>query len=167
MAQTRKTKTAARLGRRASSGLQERRCGLCGKAQRVQPTECCRNWICDDEDSYVLFSFSRKSCSRNHRRYTLCGYHAAEGHGGTWQECKSCRDEFDTEMYVHYGTNDYNFQKLADPPKFEPTLCAKCGRRIVLGDGGYSQRGDTYTCMNCSGQDLQRLLRGVNRSDDA
>jgi len=167
MAKKRKTKVKARAVRSAGSGNQKRRCGLCGKAKRVQQTECCGNWICDDEDSYVPFSFSRDSCSRNHHRYTLCGYHDAEGHAGTWQECLSCRDEFETEMYAYYGTNDYNFQKLANPPKFEPTLCAKCGRRIALGDGGYTQMGDTYACIDCSEQDIQSLLRGVNRSEEA
>ncbi len=77
------------------------------------------------------------------------------------------RGEFETEMYVYYGTNDYNFQKLPDPPRFEPTLCDKCGRRVVLSDVGYTQMAGTYICMSCSGPDLQRLLRGVNRSKDA
>ncbi len=58
------------------------RCGLCGKATNLTKTECCGNWICDDEDQYVMFSYARNSCLRNHRRYTLCGYHHTEGHEG-------------------------------------------------------------------------------------
>ena len=29
-------------------------------------TPCCNNWICDDEDQYVLFSYAHNSCYRNH-----------------------------------------------------------------------------------------------------
>lgn len=47
------------------------RCGLCGKTKKLTKTECCDNWICDDEDQYRLFSFAHNSCRRNHRRYTL------------------------------------------------------------------------------------------------
>ena len=58
------------------------RCGLCGKTENLVQTECCGNWICDDEENYVLFSFDTNSCYRNHRRYTLCGYHRANDHKG-------------------------------------------------------------------------------------
>src|SRR3989338_8005647 len=54
------------------------RCGLCGKTRNLTKTECCGNWICDDEHKYVIFSYARNSCYRNHRRYTLCGSHHAE-----------------------------------------------------------------------------------------
>ena len=132
-----------------SAPLRARRCGLCGKAGPLTRTECCNQWICDDEASYRLFSYARISCSRNHRRFTLCGFHSAEGHSGAWQECPRCRDEFETEMYVYYGTNEYNFEILPNPPQFEPTLCSKCKRRITLGEDGYTRRGAKYTCMTC------------------
>jgi hypothetical protein len=160
-------KADATAGHVETTGASARRCGLCGKTKRLTQTECCGNWICDDEAAYHLFSYARNSCSRNHRRYTLCGYHAAEGHEGAWQVCAKCRGEFETEMFVYYGTNEYNFTKLADPPPFEPTHCSKCGRRIVLGDGGYSQLGDKYTCMDCDSGDLQRLMRGLGRGKGA
>ena len=130
-------------------------------------TDCCGNWICDDEASYQLFSFARNSCSRNHRRYTLCGGHAGEGHEGPWQECATCREDLETEMYVYYGTNDYNFTKLTNPPPFKPTLCSTCGQRIVLSDGGYSKRGGKYICMNCESSDVRRLIRGKGRGRSA
>ena len=60
------------------------RCGLCGKRGKLMRTECCGNWICNDHDKYVLFSYARNSCARNHDRFTLCGYHRNEGHGGDW-----------------------------------------------------------------------------------
>lgn len=48
------------------------RCGLCGKKKNLTKTDCCGNWICDDEHKYVIFSYARNSCHRNHNRYTLC-----------------------------------------------------------------------------------------------
>lgn len=120
-------------------------------------TECCGQWICDDEENYVLFSYARNSCSRNHQRYTLCGYHFNEEHAGDWRECGSCREELGTEMYVWYGTNDYNFVKLENPPSYEPTLCAKCRKRIRLSEDGYSMKGGKYYCMRCSGIDLSHF----------
>lgn len=126
------------------------RCGLCGKTKNLTKTECCGNWICDDEHKYVMFSYARNSCSRNHRRYTLCGYHHAEGHPGDWKDCAKCRESFEAEMYVWYGTNEYNFEKLPNPPEYEPTHCADCGKVIRLGTDGYSVCGDDYWCDRCT-----------------
>jgi hypothetical protein len=52
-------------------------------------------------------------------------------------------------MYVYYGTNEYNFEVLENPPKYEPTKCSKCGRTIKLGEGGYSYGKDGYRCGRC------------------
>ena len=135
-------------------------CGLCGATDNLTKTECCDQWICDDEDQYVLFSYARNSCSRNHRRFTLCGHHCTEGHEGRWQDCTKCRDEFETEMYAYYGTNEYNFEKLPNPPAFEPTCCSQCGKAIDLGGGGYSQSGKGYTCMDCLSPELKAFMTG-------
>lgn len=97
-----------------------------------------------------MFSYARNSCSRNHGRYTLCGFHHNEGHGGDWRECQECREMFDTEMYVYYGTNEYNFVKLENPPEFEPTLCTGCAEPLNLGEGGYSVREEQYYCLTCT-----------------
>ena len=133
------------------SGIEgEARCGLCGKSGRLIRTECCGNWICDDEAEYVPFSYARNSCARNHGRFTLCGYHNVEEHAGDWRDCAECREAFETEMYVYYGTNEYNFDVLENPPKFEPTLCTGCGKRISLGEDAYSMQGDRYWCSACS-----------------
>jgi len=126
------------------------RCGLCGKTKQLTKTSCCDHWICDDEDKYVMFSYARNSCSRNHRRYTLCGYHFAEDHPGDWKTCPECREDIETEMYVYYGTNEYNFEKLENPPEYEPTRCAKCRKVISLGTDGYSMKGGEYFCMECT-----------------
>ena len=138
------------------------RCGLCGKAGKARKTDCCGNWICDDHDKYVLFSYARNSCSRNHDRYTLCAYHHGEGHSGHWKDCKECRDSFKTEMYVWYGTNEYNFEKLDNPPAFEPTLCSGCGKVIHLGTDGYAQLGDKYTCEKCHEAEMRKKVRQVS-----
>jgi hypothetical protein len=105
----------------------------------------------------VLFSYARNSCRRNHRRYTLCGYHHAAGHDGAWQHCPKCREEFDTELYVYFGTNEYNVEKLPDPPGFEPTHCRKCQARIRLGEDGYSVTRDGYLCERCAAEFLASL----------
>jgi hypothetical protein len=125
-------------------------CGLCGKTKKLTKTECCDNWICDDEDQYQMFSFARNSCHRNHRRLTLCGGHDSEGHGGRWQDCQECRGKFETEMYVYFGTNEYNFEKLPNPPKYAPTRCIECKRVIKLGTDGYTYDVNGYTCEKCS-----------------
>lgn len=134
-------------------------CGLCGKTRKLIQTECCRQWVCDDEDQYRLFSYARNSCHRNHRRYTLCGYHRAEDHPGGWQDCSACRGEFKTELYVYYGTNEYNFEKLANPPTYDATRCCECHTIIRLGEDGYSTYGERYWCETCSARTLQRLRR--------
>ncbi|MBE0432431.1 hypothetical protein IBX73_03065 [candidate division WOR-3 bacterium] len=135
------------------------RCRLCGKTKNLTKTECCGNWICDDDDKYVLFSYAQNSCHRNHRRYTLCGYHHAEKHSGTWQDCPICRDSIETEMYVWYGTNEFNFEKLENPPEYEPTKCSKCGTIIILSEGGYSLSGEDYFCDKCTKLDYLEHLK--------
>lgn len=128
---------------------EKHRCGLCGKTKNLTRTECCGQRICDDEHEYIMFSYARNSCSRNHRRYTLCAYHHTEEHTGDWKDCSECREDFETEMYVWYGTNEYNFEKLKNPPKYEPTRCAKCNRVISLGEDGYTMKGGAYFCERC------------------
>jgi hypothetical protein len=132
----------------------EPRCGLCGKTENLTKTECCGNWICDDEHKYVMFSYARNSCSRNHRRYTLCAYHHTEGHTGDWKDCPECREAIETEMYVWYGTNEFNFEKLPNPPKYEPTKCSDCGKVIVLGEEGYSVCAGEYRCERCTARKM-------------
>lgn len=151
-------------GKSDKSGLKPR-CGLCSKAKKLVKTECCGQWICDDEDKYVLFSYARNSCHRNHSRYTLCAYHHAEEHPGNWKKCSDCRTDFETEMYVYYGTNEYNFEKLENPPPYEPTRCSRCGAIIVLSEGGYSMKGRKYSCGECAQSEDERGSRRTRRSN--
>ena len=134
-----------------------KRCGLCGKTRNLIKTDCCDNWICDDEHKYVMFSFGRNSCHRNHQRQTLCAFHHGEGHSGDWWECDKCRKSFSTAEYVLYGTNEYNFRKLENPPEFDPIRCAKCAAVINLGADGYSLSGDKYFCVGCSSFSFPRV----------
>ena len=127
-----------------------KRCGLCRRTRNLIKTECCDNWICDDEHKYVAFSYGRNSCRRNHRMQTLCAFHHAESHTGDWWECDQCRKSFPTAEYVLYGTNEYNFRKLDNPPAFDPIRCAKCSKVINLGSDGWSLTGGKYFCQDCS-----------------
>lgn len=99
-------------------------CGLCGKTAKLTKTKCCNSWICDDEDQYVLCSYAKNSCYRNHQRCTLCSLHAADSHSGKWQDCKKCKKNHDPIDYVYYTTNKYNFEKL-NIPKI-PINCSNC-----------------------------------------
>lgn len=145
-----KTKGARAAAKKPHAANAEHACELCGKRGKVYQTECCGHRVCDDEDNYVMFSYARNSCARNHRRYTLCGSHFNEEHSGRWQDCKECREGFEPEMVAWYGTNEFNFEKMENPPAFEPTLCARCTARINLGTDGYTMSGDDYWCMRCT-----------------
>jgi len=160
---TRKKKKRNITADRQAKSKNQSRCGLCGKTTNLTKTECCGNWICDDEDQYVLFSYDTNSCHRNHRRYTLCGYHHTERHAGDWKDCPQCKEDIETEMYVYYGTNEYNFEKLENPPDYEPTKCSKCGAVIVLSEGGYSTKGTEYWCEECTNADLPDFIRRTNQ----
>jgi hypothetical protein len=53
-------------------------------------------------------------------------------------------------MYVYYGTNRHNVEKLENPPIYEPTRCRGCGRVIVLSKDAHSRRPDGgYECSGC------------------
>jgi hypothetical protein len=134
------------------------RCGLCGKAGKLVRSDCCGNWVCDDKHDYGLFSYPSRSCHRNHMNYTLCGYHYSEGHKGDWKDCEECRNSFAIEKYVWYGTNEYNFEKLPNPPSCEPPRCSKCGNVITFGVDGFTQNGDEYLCEACAGKQLDSIL---------
>lgn len=129
--------------------IEKPKCGLCGKSKNLIKTPCCDEWICDDQHKYVAFSYAKNSCSRNHDRYTLCSFHHNEGHPGTWQDCKKCRKDFEPEMVTYFGTNEYNFKKMENPPEHKPTHCSRCSCIIKLGEGGYTLSNDKYFCDKC------------------
>ncbi len=47
----------------------EKQCKLCGNIENLTRTPCCNEWVCDDVNSYQLFSYDTNSCYRNHDRY--------------------------------------------------------------------------------------------------
>lgn len=81
-----------------------------------------------------------------------------EEHSGHWKDCQECRNSFETEMYIWYGTNEYNFEKLENPPKYEPTKCARCGIVIRLGEDGYSTFGRNYFCEACTNIEHEKQI---------
>jgi len=143
------------MGTKAARSSERPRCGLCGKTRGLTKTEWCGQWICDDEDKYVMFSYAYNSCHRNHRRYTLCAYHNTEDDAGSWKECGDCRNSFETEIYVWYGTNEFNFERLADPPSYEPTHCSGCGSVISLSQDEYSLLGKEIWCGSCTAKRME------------
>jgi hypothetical protein len=57
-------------------------CGLCGQSTKeLRRTQCCGEWMCEEEAESVLFSDADNSCHRNQDRETLCASHYHEGHG--------------------------------------------------------------------------------------
>ncbi len=62
-------------------------------------------------------------------------------------------------MYVYYGTNEYNFIKLENPPKFKPTRCVNCNRVIDLGNDGYMQSREGYYCEKCGELKMRKVLK--------
>jgi hypothetical protein len=63
-------------------------------------------------------------------------------------------------MYVWYGTNEYNFERLANPPSYEPTRCAKCNKVIRLAEDGYSVKESEYLCEACSYREFAQRFKG-------
>jgi hypothetical protein len=123
-------------------------CGLCGKTKRLTKTECCNNWICDDQDKYVLFSYATNTCNRNHDRYTLCSSHYHEEHEGKWQDCQKCKESFKLEDYAYYVTNDFNFEKLKDAPNVR-IKCVKCDFESDTIEDFAVGSSEGWYCGNC------------------
>jgi hypothetical protein len=111
-------------------------CGLCGKQGPVVQTECCGHFLCEPpENEYDTKLPILDNCSRNHDKYTLCGLHKEHsGENCNWRDCSKCKTKFPkVEMYVGYGTKNYNFDcENWNAPKFEVTHCAECGILIHL-----------------------------------
>ena len=137
-------------GGSAAAGPASGKCELCGRRRVLIPTDCCKRLVCGIAGADGRQRATVGGCYRSHQRYTLCTHHFAEGHAGKWQTCVKCRDDFKTEMYVWYGTNEHNLEKLENPPSFEPTLCAGCGKRIRLSVDAHSISPDgRYRCDEC------------------
>lgn len=156
---------AAELARRPLGGGaptargEPRACGICSetRASILERTECCGEWVCNREDEYVLMSYSRAFCSRSHRRYTRCGFHAEEGHEGDWRACERCASEGARGVVDWHASNGYNFTPGPRPQGMLYTeQCVRCGVRIATGweasGFGGSVRGTQ--CGKCINADL-------------
>ena len=111
------------------------------RENREKRRNVCGNWVSGDEGDYVMFSIRRDICSRETIAVLRsAGITIRRDIKGGWKTCKKCYDDFkhELEMYVWYGTNEYNFERLPNPPGFEPTYCAKCKEKSSLSDGGWS-----------------------------
>jgi len=62
-------------------------------------------------------------------------------------------------MVAWYGTNEYNFEKMPDPPPYDPTKCSRCGVIINLGPDGYTRSGDEYWCKSCAAEERKKNMR--------
>lgn len=102
----------AKAKKKPTNTVPKARCGLCGKSRNLTKTECCDNWICDDEDKYVMFSYARNSCHRNHNHYTLCAHHHNEEHDGEWKTCAKCRSSFARKIRSGMEPTSITSQKL-------------------------------------------------------
>ena len=139
-------------------------CTLCGRGPPEVPmehTECCQRAVCNTEESYQMFSYSREHCARSHRRYTLCGHHGVEpechqAHSLDWRTCSGCVDLSRAKLAdtLWRGLNAYNFIPLLarDVPRHSMCdRCSVCSGSFMCGveGGGYSSKGTT--CPSCSG----------------
>ena len=72
-----------------------------------------------------MLSNKLNSCSRNHERYTVCGYHYSNGHKGNWKTCGTCKNSQSKPLYDYMVSNQFNFEKLN--VKKEEITCDSCG----------------------------------------
>ena len=124
-----------RIVKTISRPTEQDKCGLCGKSNQqaflvnergLTKTNCCSNWVCNDEHTYKLQSFLENSCFRNHNRYTMCASHYQAKHLGEWKNCNKCKLEHDKLSYEEMCTNKHNFEKLFIVNK-EEMRCYNCG----------------------------------------
>ena len=81
-----------------------------------------------------------------------------------WKDFEECKEEYETGLYVYFGTNEYNFEKLKNPQRFKPTKCANCSTRIHLGQDGYSIKAGKYWCGRCVERDfMKKYLKENNQ----
>lgn len=133
------------------------KCGLCNKTNQdayldnglpLTKTKCCSNWICDDEHTYKLQTFSENSCYRNHNRYTMCANHYDGKHTGDWKQCVKCKDSYPKLTYDEMYTNKFNFEKVTLKNKHE-IMCCNCGfKSFSLSDfaGSNTDAGASHAC---------------------
>lgn len=136
-------------------------CGLCHRTSddiSMTRTRCCKNYVCDSEGQYVMFSYSRDLCPRSHGRYTLCGHHAVEcDEDLDWRVCPSCLSEsFSGHVgdRLWRGLNQFNFCPLLEESVPKHSLCdtcSACNKLFISGEEGCSIGGGSggIRCGQC------------------
>lgn len=135
-----------------------RMCGLCrARKPPFKYTECCRRVVCADEGNYVLMSYGRNSCSRNHNRYTNCSNHNQAGHAGRWQDCAACKNGYDEYDWWTFGSNPpdlaacCNFpDDVLQGPRPSLPLCSGCRRPVDTATEAHSFGATGLCCMACT-----------------
>lgn len=164
--------TSAQIEQKASRPIgPDDVCGICGERNNLVRTSCCGNILCDNQEEYVLFSYSRKFCVRSHDRYTMCSFHKSEGHRSEdWRQCNQCKEQLTSETdkegrpaRVWHSTNGYNFTPMLESDYRKGSMitagCGECGNRVATGFEGYSmvpkdrrdgRKVSVLTCQDCS-----------------
>jgi len=137
-------------------------CKLCSKGWnevRLRRTSCCKQVVCDNEDEYQMFSYSRKFCNRSHNRYTLCGYHGHDQEckkNKDWRLCAECvKSDIPASVAdkLWRGLNSYNIYPMLsqDVPKHSLCeTCCKCHKKFISGAEGCSHSREGISCLRCN-----------------
>jgi len=73
-------------------------CRFCGRESLpLVKTRCCEQWICCDTE-FLSFR-GGGTCRFEHEQYSICHFHYNEGHSGTWQDCRECREFLGEEEF--------------------------------------------------------------------
>ena len=108
------------------------RAASCSKTGKLRKTQCCGNWVCDDHDKYVPFSYAQKQLQPGiMTTIPSAGIITMKGMEATGKTARNAATYFETEMYVWYGTNDYNFEKLETRPSSNRLTALSVGRSFV------------------------------------
>lgn len=137
-------------------------CKLCSKGWsdvNLRRTNCCKQVVCNNDDEYQMFSYSRKFCNRSHDRYTLCGYHGNERECKNYRdwrlcnECVKCDDPIRVADKLWRGLNAYNIYPMLskDVPRHSLCdTCSKCKKKFISGVEGSTHSRDGVSCPRCN-----------------
>eukprot|EP00603_Paraphysomonas_imperforata_P002208 CAMPEP_0114421074 /NCGR_PEP_ID=MMETSP0103-20121206/4888_1 /TAXON_ID=37642 ORGANISM="Paraphysomonas imperforata, Strain PA2" /NCGR_SAMPLE_ID=MMETSP0103 /ASSEMBLY_ACC=CAM_ASM_000201 /LENGTH=263 /DNA_ID=CAMNT_0001589579 /DNA_START=108 /DNA_END=899 /DNA_ORIENTATION=- len=123
-------------------------------------TRCCRQVICDTQENYQMFSYSREFCERSHERYTLCGHHGVETYcdpNVDWRVCAGCNPMRDGADWLPdklwRGLNPYNVCPLLASRVPRHSLCETCSQcrgKFMSGLEGCQFGMNGITCLRCA-----------------
>lgn len=138
-------------------------CGATPDEVNIGFTECCNVPVCDNEEEYEMFSFSRDHCMRSHSRYTACAFHFNEGHtSNDWRTCGQCKNNFEQDGAARswFSTNGFcvtpGLETSLPQGSYITQPCSKCNGRITPGHDTVSYSfsdgsAPAAQCGDCSG----------------